>query len=368
MRFFVLNETSCVAYQTPEELPQPLPPKAFLWISLQSDTLTQNLNAIETLLLRYAKAPLLELHAADLISEFIPSTFDATQNYRILIFRQLAHEGNLPPKDEHPSLSNDRILERVETHPTGFVCFDQVLLSVHPKKCLLQKEYAEKLLAFVPKMHNNQAKEQHLPQSPADLMLRQLSLLVDDFLTLRRELSQRLDFWQEKLLDPNNQFVHWVALLDARRTLHYLDDICEDQENALTDFLESPHLQFENAIENSPENAYQKELLNVRGRDVLEHITRVGKHVARLEQTIESAIQIHFSAQGSRTNDIMRVLPVLTAVFLPLNLLTGIFGMNFEVMPIHHAFGFWLTLGGMLFIVLVLSLIFKKKGYLGRWE
>ena len=39
----------------------------------------------------------------------------------------------------------------------------------------------------------------------------------------------------------------------------------------------------------------------------------------RLESSIESAVQMHFSAVGQRTNDIMRTLTVLTAIFLPLN-------------------------------------------------
>ena len=84
----------------------------------------------------------------------------------------------------------------------------------------------------------------------------------------------------------------------------------------------------------------------MRSRDVLEHIERVLHHVRRLEHSAETAVQMHFSAQGNRTNDIMRTLTVLTAIFLPLNLITGFFGMNFEFLPlIHSASGFWWTHG-----------------------
>ena len=51
----------------------------------------------------------------------------------------------------------------------------------------------------------------------------------------------------------------------------------------------------------------------MRSRDVLEHIERVVHHVRRLEQNAETAVQMHFSAQSNRTNDIMRTLTVLTA-------------------------------------------------------
>ena len=82
----------------------------------------------------------------------------------------------------------------------------------------------------------------------------------------------------------------------------------------------------------------------MRSRDVLEHIERVLAHVRRLESSSETAVQMHFSEQSNRTNAIMRTLTTLTAIFLPLNLVTGFFGMNFEGLPlIHSATGFWIV-------------------------
>ena len=80
--------------------------------------------------------------------------------------------------------------------------------------------------------------------------------------------------------------------------------------------------------------SHERELLRLRSRDVLEHIERVLTHVRRLEHSAEVAVQMHFSALGHRTNDIMRTLTVLTAIFLPLNLITGFFGMNFDSLPL----------------------------------
>jgi magnesium transporter len=74
---------------------------------------------------------------------------------------------------------------------------------------------------------------------------------------------------------------------------------------------------------------------------------------------------MHFSVQSNRTNDIMRTLTALTAIFLPLNLIAGIFGMNFEFLPlIHRTGGFWWALGTMGLIALVLSLLFWRKRYI----
>jgi magnesium transporter len=75
---------------------------------------------------------------------------------------------------------------------------------------------------------------------------------------------------------------------------------------------------------------------------------------------------MHFSLQGSRTNDIMRTLTVLTAVFLPLNLITGFFGMNFDFLPlIHSGGGVWLAITMMAMVVVGLVWWFRRQRYLG---
>jgi len=118
---------------------------------------------------------------------------------------------------------------------------------------------------------------------------------------------------------------------------------------------------------NAQLNDQALELLKIRSRDVLEHVERVVQHVRRLEHNTETAVQMHFNVQGNRTNDIMRTLTALTAIFLPLNLIAGIFGMNFEFMPwLHQAAAFWWTLGSMVLIALALALVFWRKRYLAR--
>jgi magnesium transporter len=191
-------------------------------------------------------------------------------------------------------------------------------------------------------------------------MLRLLNAMVDQYLALRQPLTGQIDRWQRALLNPRSLFNDWSALLDARIELRKLDHLCEGQRDAMQELRDY----LVDSMDGSP-NSRTKDLMLVRINDVMEHITRVLTHAQRLESSIESAVQIHFSAMAHRTSEIMRTLTVITALFMPLTLITGIFGMNFAEMPLlRERSGFWITMGIMAAIVVGLLLFFWRKRYL----
>lgn len=346
------------------EWPQQPPEQGFVWIAISRSHLEAELAEVQSALHRLGGQSLLELHARDLLNAQLPSTHDDTSSYDLLVFRRLTSRAR--PEEastDEPVPRRMRgpvILRRIDTSPVGFAVFDRVLLTVHPSDCSARDAYAARLLEGAGQRgrHNGAT----VPTSPADLMLRLLNLMVDQYLDLRRELNRQMDHWQSELLKPRSRFANWSAVLDARMTLHRLDDICEDQRSALQDWVD--------ALETWPpgQTAAQqreRELLTVRSRDVLEHIERVAHHVRRLERSAEAAVQLHFSAQTHRTNEIMRTLTAVTAVFLPLNLITGFFGMNFEFMPMVHTLqGFWWVAGLMATLLVLLLAFFWRKRYL----
>jgi Mg2+ and Co2+ transporter CorA len=156
--------------------------------------------------------------------------------------------------------------------------------------------------------------------------------------------------------------------MSARSQLHVLEDLCDEQHDAMQEWLDSLREQPMSSFAADTQLAHtRRDQLVARARDVIEHIQRVVHHARRLEQSAETVVQIHFSAQSNRTNSIMRTLTALTAIFLPLNLITGFFGMNFEFMPlIHSADGFWWVFGAMILLVIVVVMVFWRKQYLAR--
>ena len=362
--------------ETPD-IPSTLPSNGFLWIACARGEFEARQAQVQAALHKLCGTQLVDLHISDLINSQLPSHYDFTAQYDVLVFRRLvagsgAGEAAAAPADPSLATSNPPartaarggppVLRRVDTSPVGFVVFDRVLLTVHPDDCTVRDAYAAKLQTNM--ANDMRTAGSRLPTGPADLMLRIINQMVDGFLELRRELTHQLDHWQNELIKPRSRFNNWSSLLDARLSLHHLDEICEDQRAAIQDWIEALKTWPDG---DTPTARREHDLLQVRSRDVLEHIERVVHHVRRLEQSAETAVQIHFSVQGSRTNDIMRTLTVLTAIFMPLNLITGFFGMNFEFMPlIHKPTAFWWTVGAMVAIATVTVVVFWRKRYLAR--
>ncbi len=360
-----------------------LPEHGYLWIACTRPEFERLQAQIQAALQALCGTQLLDLHISDLLNQQLPSRYDFTSQYDLLVFRRLATgrtesdaAASAPsqPLSYLPARGGPPILRRIDTSAVGFAVFDQVLLTVHPADCSVRDIYVARLLAAsgddsrAPNSHGapdgRSAGARGVPASPADMMLRIVSQMVDGYLALRRELTHQLDHWQAELIDPKTKFSNWAALLSARLSLHRLDELCEDQRSAMQDWTESLKA-WPDA--DTPASQRERDSLQVRGRDVLEHIERVVHHVRRLEQSAETAVQMHFNAQSHRTNEIMRTLTVLTAIFLPLNLIAGIFGMNFEFIPfLHQSNGFWFAMGAMLLIAVTLVLIFSRKRYLDR--
>ncbi len=357
------------AFAELEGLPETLPTQGFIWVgSARREFEVRNVE-LQSALHRWQCGALVDLHVSDLLNNQLPSHFDYTSWYDLMVFRRLAPGAGteaLFVDDQNGTLATARrALASIDTSPVGFAVYDRVLITVHPAGCSVREYFATRLAALTGGSGSSDVRgTARLPANPPDLMLRMVNHMVDSYLDLRRLLTRQLVYLQQLLLDPKSRFNDWQILLESRTTLHLLEDTCEDQRSAIQEWID--------ALDEWPDEAdaqarRDRELLRVRSRDVLEHVERVLSHVRRLEQNAETAVQMHFSALGNRTNDIMRTLTVLTAIFLPLNLITGFFGMNFDSLPlIHSTTGIWLAVVLMLGVVGVLLLVFRRKRFLDR--
>ena len=85
------------------------------------------------------------------------------------------------------------------------------------------------------------------------------------------------------------------------------------------------------------------------------------------KQMLEGVANLYYAIQGQRMNEIMKVLTVTSAIFIPLTFIVGVYGMNFEHMPeLKSPNGYFVVWVGMILITAVLFIIFWKRGWLKR--
>jgi magnesium transporter len=76
---------------------------------------------------------------------------------------------------------------------------------------------------------------------------------------------------------------------------------------------------------------------------------------------------LYYAVQGQRMNEIMKVLTVVSAIFIPLTFIVGVYGMNFENMPeLKYKNGYYTVVAAMFGIAITLVLVFVKRGWLKK--
>jgi magnesium transporter len=86
-----------------------------------------------------------------------------------------------------------------------------------------------------------------------------------------------------------------------------------------------------------------------------------------LHEDLNNLLSMHVTMASQRTNEVMRVLTVFSAFFLPLTFVVGVYGMNFRFMPeLEQRWGYPMVLGLMAVISLVIFIWFRRRGWLGR--
>lgn len=268
-----------------------------------------------------------EQHILEHIKQLHPELFIGTPRYEMLIFR---------------GLGKNAVMERLETQPTVFFLFESCLVTIHSEKHHVIEALKQRFL-------NDPIQNKSLLR-PEALMHKILEKIVDHFLTLQEAFSEQLDNLREKLL--HNHFRDWHLFITYKRQLRKLETLCEQQLDALVKWREEVQGRLD-------------EPLAIRYNDLVEHIYRVLNHVKYLQGEIEFLIQLQFSAQAQRVNEIFILLTLLSVIFLPLNLTVGVFGMNFEYLPlIKNPWGPVYLFSVMGFLVGGLLVFFKWKRWL----
>ncbi len=244
-----------------------------------------------------------------------PSSYDCMKAYDIFSFRSVSER-------------KDGRLRQFDS--TTFIIFKRLLITVYDEM--------NQSLAKIVSLYSEESRS--IPNDPEIMAEFCMDFFVNRFLEVKQGLDIRLAAWQKKLLQAKRS-PDWTSLIDFKTDVRRLRMLCEEQQDAVNAWRANLRLDIH-------KDHHHDEQLLTNLNDVAEHSGRMVKLITQSQQELESLMQLHFTILSHRTNEIMRVVALVTGIFLPANLIAGIFGMNFKYQPVFenlsHGFLFAMTM------------------------
>jgi magnesium transporter len=191
-----------------------------------------------------------------------------------------------------------------------------------------------------------------LRQSGGDYLLYALvDAIVDQYFAVLEHSGEQIEAVQQAVVaDPKPETLNEIhalkrQLLFVRRAVWPLRDVMTNLSRSDCPFLQQPTKLF--------------------FRDVYDHVVQIVDTIEILREMVSASLDIYLSSVSYRLNTIMRVLTVITTIFMPLSFIASIYGMNFEYMPeLRSRWGYPLVLGVMAAVGVGMLVLFRNKRWL----
>jgi magnesium transporter len=149
-------------------------------------------------------------------------------------------------------------------------------------------------------------------------------------------------FRMDKRLDINLIFMMRSNLQQIKKIVNQHIEILKDMEVSEEDFISLESDAF--------------------FRDVRDHSLRILETTESVSDMISSALEVHLTISSRKSNEIMTMLTVFTAIMLPMTLIAGLYGMNFKYIPMQdRQEGFYITIGTMITLGAIMYIYFKAR-------
>jgi magnesium transporter len=191
-----------------------------------------------------------------------------------------------------------------------------------------------------------------MAEGPVALFHRIVDTMVDHYRPEVNKLEDRIDDLEKAVFGrPNNALIR--RILDTKRDISQLRRIITPQRDVVA------RLARRDFVDISTD-------LSFRFRDVYDHIVRIVDDVAIFQDRLGTILDAHLTNVSNRLNEVMKVLTVVSTIFMPLTLMSGLWGMNIRLphLPGEEADQFWWVFGIMLAVVLGMLVFFRRRNWI----
>lgn len=301
---------------TPEDLLQKLHPDHVNWVNLDG---LGSLETIEKLQTHFS------LHAL-LIDDVLNDQRPKSEEYDDYLFFTM------------------KMLYRIDStgidyEQVSFVLGKNFLLSFQEKEGDLFNGFRERIRLDQGKVRKKQSDY---------LLYRLIDIIVDNYYNVLDRIGDLIEETEDVAYEnASNQTFHEIQslkkeLIFLRKALYPLREGLSKIVKGESEFIQEENLRYFG--------------------DVYDHVAHLIDSLDTYKDLTSSLLDIHINAMNARLNEVIKVLTVISTIFMPLTFIVGVYGMNFDVMPeLKWQWGYYIVWAVMLVVVVAMLLFFRRK-------
>lgn len=178
-----------------------------------------------------------------------------------------------------------------------------------------------------------------------------IDAVVDCYFSILEKIGDKIEVLEEELIsDPSKETMQQLhhmkrEMIFVRKAVWPMRELINNLERSETELI-------------TPST-------DIYLRDVHDHTIRVIDTVETYRDLLSGMMDIYLSSVSNKMNEVMKVLTIITTIFVPVTFIAGVYGMNFDYMPeLHSKWGYPLTWAVMIILILSLLIYFRRKKWL----
>ena len=284
------------------------------------------------------------VHQADVLE-----VFGKQFSLHPLLLEDIANTDQRPKLDDYETYLF-LVMKMLAVNTRGDILVEQVSFVIGRNYVLSFQENADDM--FEPVRERLRVGKGRIRHNGSDYLLYALvDAVVDQYFSVLEMLGEKIESLQERVVaDPKPDTLHDIHAL--KRQLLFVRRAVWPLREAISNLSRS-------------DSPYLHEATNVFFRDVYDHVVQIVDTMETLREMVSASLDIYLSSVSYRLNAVMRVLTVITTIFMPLSFIAGVYGMNFEHMPeLQWKWGYPVALGVMGIVAVGMLIGFRRRKWL----
>ena len=178
-----------------------------------------------------------------------------------------------------------------------------------------------------------------------------LDTIVDNYIHIIERMGEQIEDIEEEILDnPDQELLQRINLY--KREMNYIRKSVR------------PAREFVLQVNNLDTDLFNEKTFAFL-KDLLDHATQAVEVIETYREMLSDQLNIYHTGVANKLNEIMKILTIFSAIFIPLTFIAGIYGTNFEYLPeLHYHYAYFIFWGVLLTVALIMLKFFKRRGWL----